>query len=190
MNCDILKRLGTQHNSKEHNYLMQNNTLALPLGKKYLTHSEAAGVLKATRSGILSLVRRGLLKPIPVEKAPGYQRASQPGRKPVFVFAGQDVARLADKSPFRQASSRHLASEAFAAFERGETITQVVISLQLTPERASEIYEAWLRVTGGIYVPRVVVDKLRQLGFKTTDASSLVERMENLLDEVRAARRR
>jgi hypothetical protein len=167
---------------------MQIKDLAPPIGNRWLTRKETAALLNITRAGVNTLVRRGVLKPTPVDKARGFVKPLRPGIGARDVFPYEDVVRLRDAPRLTRMSQGQVASFAFAAFERGETVAKVVIDGRIAPERVLELYEVWLRVTGGFYCPREVVDKLKALGFKTPDSSTLVERIENLLEEIRAAR--
>lgn len=160
------------------------------LGQQYVTRKQAAKDLGVSISLLRQLERQGVLRPIDARKADGFSRRKYgSGRQVTWVYLADELVRYVERREFVQKHAGGFAAAAFAQFERGSSVVDVVVALRLPPERVEEFHVAYRRAKAELVVPGTVVEEMRSLGFDTTQ-ENFVTTIERLLSALREAQRR
>lgn len=161
-------------------------------GIRWITRTEAADQLKCSVEYLRYLLRKGELQEVTVDKAVGYvkRRSLNGGCYPKHVLDGDEVARYAARSVGEKQNSGRIAAKAWASFEAGKSLPEVVIQLQISPDLALNLLHSYLAAKNLVFLPADVVELLRECGFAAVNKSTFADTLKKLLVLVRAARAR
>lgn len=149
----------------------------------WLTRNEVLARLRISYSRLLTYERYGWLTKYRAADV-GYRSrgGNHGGRPPAVVY---DLRQVDDIGRRRRIMRRASAAQrAFAAFDRGQGVVQVVVELGIDPDLARDLYRDYAIAAGGVYLPGELVDELRRLGFDVT-AATFPDVVRNLLAAAR-----
>lgn len=109
---------------------------------KWLTRDEAIIMLGCARQTLYNYERRGVLNPQNVYRPDTVKG----GGKYLAAYHQDELRRVSQKLPKRPVlrDPRDTSAFAFEAFRKGENLTDIVISLRVTPAEIKRLYAEWL----------------------------------------------
>lgn len=150
--------------------------------RSWLTRTEVKARLKVSYSRLRVYEGYGWLKPQRAAAVGYRQPATHRGRPPSVVYDQREVDEIARRRTLmRRASS---AQRAFAAFQRGAGVVDVVVELGVEPSLARELYSDYAEAAGYLLLPGEVAAVLVELGFQVT-AETFPNVVRNLLAAAR-----